>query len=337
MKALLTLATVLVLCAPAVADVVPTSVLIKPLFDKSDLVCNCSVKSIAVVEERSENSVVRRRLRASIETNDLYKSHGSDAGSIVVDYVQNIPSTSASQPTLSKGETGLLFLKATGPATYEFADPFFGAIPFNYLPRQSGQAGIKKLQSALAVVAQRPNRDDRIRALRLLYGFDDLDPGTVSSIVALSSSEDPEIAFPALAVLLKAKSPESVQKLKSYLDAYKGEAETLSLMDIGTQLGQVRDMRALPAVEALSGSRFVAVRYGAMDAMRGMKLTKSAPTLVQRLDSPDRFTQYLAVITLAEIFGKYGDYAPGMELFDKNPRRYTELWKKWWAEQGPQP
>ena len=59
------------------------------------------------------------------------------------------------------------------------------------------------------------------------------------------------------------------------------------------------------------------------------------PTIVLRLDDPDRATQYLAVITLAEILGKYeGDYAPSMYLFDKKTQYYVGLWKQWWTDEG---
>jgi hypothetical protein len=61
-------------------------------------------------------------------------------------------------------------------------------------------------------------------------------------------------------------------------------------------------------------------------------LPRNAPTLVQRLDDSDPLVQYLAVITLAETFGKYQDYAPGIGPFNKNPQYYRNLWKKWWAE-----
>jgi len=337
-RALLTLAVGLVLCARVMADIVPGTLDVKAAFEKSDLVCNCFVRSIAIMEERSivnrpGVSIIRRRMRANVEIKDLYKSREPNGQSIVVEYVRDIPNMSASQPGLSVGEKALLFLKATGPATYMFADPFLGATPFSSLPRQTGKLGLAKLESALVGASLLGNQYNRSNALRLLQGFESLDQASFARIVPLSTSKDPEIAFSALAILLKTRTPESVERLKRYLDGYKGD-EPIAVQSIGTELGRIRDVRALPAIEVLSRAKFVPVRYGAMDAMRGMKSRQSAPTLVQRLDYPDSLVQYLAVITLAEIFGKYEDYAPSMYLFDKNPRRYIDLWKKWWAEQG---
>ncbi len=153
-RALLTLAAGLVLCASVMADIVPGTLDVRAAFEKSDLVRNCFVRSIAVIEERSIVNrpgvfIIRRRMRANVEIQDLYKSQEPNRQSIVVEYVQDIPNMSASQPALRKSETALLFLKATGSATYVFADPFLGATPFSSLPRQTGKLGLAKLESAL--------------------------------------------------------------------------------------------------------------------------------------------------------------------------------------------
>jgi len=76
------------------------------------------------------------------------------------------------------------------------------------------------------------------------------------------------------------------------------------------------------------------IRRGAMQALRLMKNPQAAPTLVKRLDDTDGYVRYLAVISLAETFGKYEDYAPSMYLFDDNPGFYISLWKDWWAHEG---
>jgi hypothetical protein len=83
----------------------------------------------------------------------------------------------------------------------------------------------------------------------------------------LTTSKNPEVATAALAILLKSGTPESVERLKRYLDAYKG-GEPSAVQSLGTGLAKIRDGRALLAIEALSRARFVSVRYGAMDAMR---------------------------------------------------------------------
>ena len=179
------------------------------------------------------------------------------------------------------------------------------------------------------------NREDVIRALQLLQGLDSFEQATLSAVAALCDSEVPEVAIPALGVLLKTKTPESVEQLKRYLDKYKGNVQPLALISVGSELGRIDSVKALPLVEGLATSRFVAVRYGAMDAIRRIKSPKSVPFLVARLDDTDATIQYVALITLAEVLGKYDDnFAPSMYLFDKKPLYYVGLWKRWWAEEG---
>jgi len=195
--------------------------------------------------------------------------------------------------------------------------------------------GLEKLQSALAAVLRQINRDDQLNALRLLQGFDILNEESLSPVGVLCTFEDPEIAFTALAVFLKSKTIEGVEKLQRYLETYNGNAEPLALVAIGTQLSHVNDVKILPQIEVLTGSKYVSIRLGAMNAIRLMKHPESAPTLVKRLDDQNSTVKYIAVITLSEIFGKFeGDYAPSMYLFDEKPQYYVDLWKKWWAEES---
>ena len=72
-----------------------------------------------------------------------------------------------------------------------------------------------------------------------------------------------------------------------------------------------------------------------MDGIRKLRDPASIPFLIKQLDFPDdTVTEYSALIALVEITGKYGDFAPGMGLFEADPQRYIALWKDWWYEQS---
>lgn len=314
---------------------------VTPVFAAADLVCNCLVKSVASVDEPivvGERAAVRRHVTATVEVEDYLKSDGPRNQVIHVEYTldhQQGRRIAGARQELLEGQTVLLFLRQTSPGVFSFADPFLGATPFRLLPKGQEAVGIMKLQHVLVGVARDSDTVDRIKALRLLQGFESFDQDSISSLAALWNSRDPEIAFTALGVLLKTRTPDSVERLKHYLDDYQGAAEPVALVSIGSELGQISDAKALTTIEALSSSRYVSIRFGAMDAMRLMRNPKSAATLVERLDDPNGTVQYLAVITLAEIFGKHdGDYAPTMNLFDEKPREYIQLWKLWWAQNG---
>jgi hypothetical protein len=334
------LLVVAVLCTALAADIGPTpgTQRVGPIFERADLVCNCAVESINVVNEehlqRQGKLLIRRHMIASVEVQDAYKSSVSVAQRISVEYDEETPATMASMPGLTSGEKALLFLAARGPSAYVFADPFLGVTPFSALGRQPGELGMMKLQSALAGALLGTSRDDQINAMRLLQGFEELSPDTISRVIPLSSSADPGVAFSAIAVLLKTKTPEAVETLERYLDKYKSDTEPIALASIGTELGQISDEGALAAIDALTRSRYLPIRFGAMEALRRMRNPRSAPALVRRLDDAESTVRYVAVITLSEIFGQAGDYAPSMYLFDKNPDFYVNLWKAWWAKEG---
>ncbi|MGB8475634.1 MAG: HEAT repeat domain-containing protein [Candidatus Acidiferrum sp.] len=196
-------------------------------------------------------------------------------------------------------------------------------------------SGLDGLKSALTTILQLGDADDQINAMRLLGGFTRLDTKTLTIVSALSSSSNPGIALTALGNLLKTGKPDSVAKFRRYIDAFNGNQPPIGLIVAAGELGLVTDARALPDLESLSGSRFLSIRIAAMDAIRHIASPKSAPVLVQRLDDPSRVVQYSALITLAEIFGKGGDYGPSAELFDKNPQQYIRRWKDWWVAESP--
>jgi HEAT repeat protein len=150
----------------------------------------------------------------------------------------------------------------------------------------------------------------------------------------LSLSIDTDIALSALAVLVKNDPADGVGRLDTYLAAYKGDDQHIALQTLGSELMQVADARALPPLESLSSSRFIAIRFGCVDALRKMKSSASASALAQRLDDTDRDIQFQAVLALAEIYHKTADYAPTTPLFDLNPQYYTDLWKSWLQDSG---
>jgi hypothetical protein len=331
----------LMLPAAARADVAPVAgtQAVGPVFEKSDLVCSGTVRSIKIVGEstigRPPKTVRRQHVLAAVEVEDSYKSTESVGSSVSVEFDREIPATRADMPAIERGEAALLFLSATGRSTYSFSDPFLGATRFEFLPpRLSGQ-GIQKLQDALAAHLQTASGSDRRSALELLGGFDTIAPSTSSALSPLLLSPDAEVAASAFAVMLKNKqSPdknEILMLLKDRLASFPAEPEPAALINIGSALSETSDTHLLRAMESLSASRFAVIRRGAMQSLRAMKDRDAASTLVKRLDDQDGYVRYLAVISLSEAFDKHEDYGPSMYLFDKNPDFYVGLWKDWWT------
>jgi HEAT repeat protein len=226
-------------------------------------------------------------------------------------------------------------LNSLTPGEYRLADPFIGANRFNSIPELSHERGFEKLERLLTAEAAQHEREDAIYALRLLEGIADPTQATLSAMQALAISPDPEIALTAISVQLNRQKPEDLQTLVTYLNGYNDNADPWALTNIGTKLAQFRDDHSTPLIRELTRSKYTSVRDGAMRALRARKDPHMAQTLVDRLEDSSRMIQYLAVISLAETFGRYDqDYAPSMYLFDKRPQYYTALWKYWWTDEG---
>jgi hypothetical protein len=313
---------------------IPGTELVQPVFDKADLVCSCRVESAEVVtsESASTDRDPGKVVRVTASVRDIYKSVVQSLGLIVFEYPKDPMSEN---PGVRVGDVVLLFLNGPTSGMFELANPFIGFTAFSVLPQVEGNTGLGKLQSALAMSVRQGGHYDQVSAMRLLEGFSRLDPSTVTVVSALSSSSDPEIAFTALGVLVKTGTPDSVAKLRRYVEAYRENQPPIGLVSAAGELSLVTDPEALPDIERLSGSRFLAIQIAAMDVIRHIASAKSAPALIQRLDDPNRNVQYAAVITLSEIFGaRDGELAPDVELFGKKPQYYISVWKRWWTDEG---
>lgn len=335
LRAHLLLLIALALPRLVVADVgpIPGTIRVKPIFDKADLVCNGRIESIVRGSGGGSEGVVGSKdfYKVKVEVQDIYKKEPGLTGQIEIEYPHDPAVTDSG---LRVGQTVLLFLIDNGSGAYELADRFLGLTMLDSLPIVSDEDGLGKLQSSLAGILENPDHDDQITALRLLQGFESLDDSTLATADKLASSNDPEVAFTALAVLLNTKTPQSVRKLKDFVGEYTGKVEPIALVSVGTELSNISNLKALPDLEALTNCRFVSIRYGAMAALRNIGSRESVPMLIQHLDDSNSNIQYSAVITLAEILDKRGDYGPNMEMFDKDPEKYIALWKQWWTDEG---
>jgi hypothetical protein len=333
------------LTAGAIIRNVPGEVPVGPVYARADLVCKCTVRSVRIVDEShvqmSGRAGIRRRSIAEVRVEDSYKSNGPKMAQVVtVEYATTFIDdqwVDGDRANLRSGETSLLFLikSKNEPSTYGFADQDISHTTFSRLPQLSESPGIRKLQSALAAVLTLSSRGDRIEAMALLQGFDKLEPDTLSAADPLCSSDDPEIASAAIALFLKTRTPESVMRLANYLSQARQGHPAWALLRAEQELSQIRDPRALPALEQLTRVQFSFIRWAAIDAVQGIGSQSSGPSLIALLDDKDRIVEYKAIYALANIFGKLNaDYAPGAPLFNQNPTKYITLWKKWWATDG---
>lgn len=344
MNRLVCVAAALAMSKMLFADLVPVpgSQQVRPVFEASDVVCSGRVESLRVLEEKRVESgngtLPLKRLLASVYLQDVYKANENLPPSIVVSFDEQGPEVITHiMPTLEQDEQAILFLKHSEGSTYVFTDRFLGVTSFASIPTGEGGSGLTQLASALAGIVSENGRDDKINALQLLEGMENLQPGTLTQIASLSASPDPEVAFDALAILIKAGAPGSIEKLVDYLKGYQGNGALFGLGNIGGDLNQIRKIKNredLSALESLTSSRFLDISLGSMEAIRNIRDVSSAPTLIRRLSDSNSMIRYIAVITLAEMFNQHGDYRPSVPQFDARPDFYTDEWQDWWAHEG---
>jgi len=314
------------------AGPIPGTQPLNPVFQKADLVCSCRVRFATTQRASSLPKTSADTVRLTASVLRAYKSAEGLSRSIFVEYPGDPMSN---DPGVTPGAVLLLFLVQTGPQTYTLADPFIGLTRFAKLNvGRPVVQGLDDLQTALATVAQQGFHTDRVNAMRLLAGFANFLPETISVANSLSTSQDPELAFSALALLVRADAGHGVPSLRLYIDHYRSERPPISFFAAASVLGTVSDRRALPDLEALSGSKYLWIQLASMASIRHIASPTSAHVLIQRLDDPNRLVKYSALITLAEIFGKGGDFGPSAELFDKDPRPYIRRWKDWLVNTG---
>jgi hypothetical protein len=324
-------------CDFSSADIgpIPGTQRVQPVFEQADVVCNCVVESLRTVSEEKMNrggkDVLRRQIVATVLVKDTYKPNVSSGMRINVQFEADVPP--AFGPTLYPGESALLFLRRETLAVYAIADRYMGVTPFGAIPPQQGNPSLQKLQGALSGILMVDNDQDQIHALRLLEGMNDLAPAALVEVDRLSGSANPEVAFAATAVLVKANSAGALDRLTALLRGYSGSSNPVGLMSVSVELAKITDPKQLPQLEQLSSSKYLSIRFGALGAIRRMRDPRSAQALVARLNDPDKNIRYEAVTALAEIFGKTGDYSPALFEFDRKPDFYVDLWKTWWGQQ----
>jgi len=150
----------------------------------------------------------------------------------------------------------------------------------------------------------------------------------------LSRSSDADLALSALVILVKDNPADGTSRLSTFLAGYEGNDQHIAFQTLLAKLMEIRDQRALPGLKSLSSSRFPTIRLGSVVALRGMKAPQAASTLAKRLDDSDSDIQFQAVLALAEIYGKTGEFHPTTPLFNSNPQHYTDLWKDWLQDSG---
>lgn len=243
---------------------------------------------------------------------------------------------------LKVGEEVLAFLQGPGPI---FTQPNYWSVwNLDWMrdTRESrSAAGLNEkelLQADLASGLNSPDSATRLQVLQYLRGFQPLSASLVARVRKLAESDSTPIGerLEAVATLLADPKPQYVGLVSKLAESEPAAVlqHPREAWDVRAAFNLVKDQRMLPDLIAIAQSPVEMWHFAGIYGLRNLHNPTSVPVLIKALDDPDLLTEYEALITLAEITHKGGDYGPGLGPFRTNPKKYIGLWKEWWETEG---
>jgi hypothetical protein len=185
-------------------------------------------------------------------------------------------------------------------------------------------------------VAMTSNAKSRLDALGLLVRFPQLRSESLEMLRSASWDSEADAAMLRLVLLAKSEPSAYLAELvrAGRLRDPRAPLQVDAIIETGDILRDRSTTRDILLLEETASAGPKQLRYSAMLGLRRLKDPGTVPFLVHELDSDDPEVQYLAVITLAEMTGRGGDFGSSMPLFEQDPAKYRQLWKQWWSTEG---
>jgi hypothetical protein len=204
----------------------------------------------------------------------------------------------------------------------------------------NSQNGLLQVERDVVKIAkQTEDLESSKAALRFLLSFRHLDAELQGDLVELSRGSDNDTRLLALEARAKLRARADLGPLMHQLAGeLRGRAsvDSMGLENLSEVIELESSLEDLDALEEISNCPVEHLRQTAMLAIRRLKAPSSVPFLIDQLGSADTTVQYEALITLAEMTGKGGDFGPAMDKFEKEPAKYRALWLQWWRDEGAQ-
>jgi hypothetical protein len=240
---------------------------------------------------------------------------------------------------LAVGDTELVFLQDTPNGLLPVDNwAVWQPLQMTALPSVLSPLGRKGLKIDLAVELASPDPRVRMQGLYYLRLFQHPLPEDI--MLARGILLGPATSFLerlyALAFLLTDPQPEDIAVAADFAEQHADEVKQNARLasPIGGGLALARTPGSIPDLIRIAKSPVEWWHAGALTGLRKIANPIVIPFLVSVLDDPDPVVAYIALITLAEMTKKYGDFGPGRGLYDKDPQKYIALWKHWWETEG---
>lgn len=157
-------------------------------------------------------------------------------------------------------------------------------------------------------------------------------PDVMAGLEKASQNENTSIASLALGARIAFGDVSAVPAARALLES-AGDSPTV-VSRIGLALRTLTAAEHIDLLKELMGSKSVELRRGASYALRKSEAKDVLPILAAALDDPDIEVQYNAVMGIAQRVEDHGTFAPAYALFEQDPGKYVDYWRKWWAQNG---
>jgi PBS lyase HEAT-like repeat len=246
------------------------------------------------------------------------------------------------QPQIKIGQGAIVFLQASDSSPTLPGFLFYWPVPWVNVAldgkEAAGLSGKELLQADLATGLKSLDPEARLEAMHYLGAFRFHWAGVAAALWPVAQNDSTPLVerLHALTTLLENPKPEYVALVRRLAET---EPDAVKLhpreaYKLGGAFIHVKDQQTLGDLIAIAQGPVETWHYGALYALRNLQDPQSVPALVKALDDPDREAEYQALITLALMTHKGGEYGPGIGPFDADPAKYIDLWKQWWETEG---
>ena len=213
-------------------------------------------------------------------------------------------------------------------------------MPRMLYPSKLSMDGVEGLQNDLANALDKDlSSIESQQVIDIISEFQKQDADLIEALEKLATTARGELSVQAAALL--AQNPALRVKYSSLLldmliDNHDNAIASTPMEEVLGVIATDDNPADSSRLQSLAKDSNGALHVFSLAALRKLKLRNLVPFWIALLDSQSRNDQYEAVISLAELNGMYGEYAPSLQAFTLDPTKYVRLWSIWAKTQPTQ-
>lgn len=246
--------------------------------------------------------------------------------------------TSCDVPFINLNKEGYFLVFLDGPINdvYKFTDQYVGSMPITSkaIVDTNATDPLDLLELELLASLQEDDRKLMMIAIEQLGNLKHV--RSTKPLKDLLQLPDQEITGAVYNSIIKLNDYSILKEAIKYIEQPTTDQHIqVKQAKIARSICFIRDQQTIPILnEQLILSKVGFLREYISRALRAMKNPSSVPYFIAALDDPAQEVRYQALMGLAEIEDKNGEWAPGIENFTSNGIPAVKLWKHWWQSEG---